>query len=359
MGCAGGASNPADACTPRAAINRRLFSCLDLSVDVLVKVLMGIPQVRTWKIEGRKKGPHYVYYVVTGYRLLRDHAGDPQAKKDALHFLSRALGRPGTHYYFLPQRPQNPLDTTEQTGSGLLVGRVKGAARQAFLTPQHELLSGDLLRVGYEDAPGHRVERVGRGVPKGGRYSLPASAVGIPKGTPVFLIDRREKALEDMLQGLATELPRLPDPFRPSAFRARLPTRARGRLSAGRAAGLSPTAAADRARPRWGFGWKAKSCPRWSPHRSFAACAGGSRRSCSRATRRRCGSGSTPCAAAGEELRAERPVAGRPVPPGGAAAAAVGRAVLQPRQPPGARDRGRARLQRGDRQPGARGRATC
>jgi putative protease len=209
-------------------INRRLFSCLDLSVDVLVKVLMGIPQVRTWKIEGRKKGPHYVYYVVTGYRLLRDHAGDPQAKKDALHFLARALGRPGTHYYFLPQRPQNPLDTSEQTGSGLLVGRVKGAARQAFLTPQHELLSGDLLRVGYEDAPGHRVERVGRGVPKGGRYSLPASAVGIPKGTPVFLIDRREKALEDMLQGLATEIPPLPDPFRPSVFRPRLPPRAAG-----------------------------------------------------------------------------------------------------------------------------------
>ena len=208
--------------------SRRLFSCLDLSVDVLVKVLMGIPQIRTWKIEGRKKGPHYVYYVVTGYRLLRDHAGDPQAKKDALHFLSRALGRPGTHYYFLPQRPQNPLDTTEQTGSGLLVGRVKGAARQAFLTPQHELLSGDLLRVGYEDAPGHRVERVGRAVPKGGRYSLPASAAGIPKGTPVFLIDRREKALEDLLQGLAAQLTTAADPFRASTFRARLPQRAAG-----------------------------------------------------------------------------------------------------------------------------------
>jgi putative protease len=208
--------------------SRRLFSCLDLSVDVLVKVLMGIPQIRTWKIEGRKKGPHYVYYVVTGYRLLRDHGGDLQAKKDALHYLSRALGRPGTHYYFLPQRPQNPLDTAEQTGSGLFVGRVKGAARQAFLTPQHELLAGDLLRVGYEDAPGHRVERVGRAVPKGGRYSLPDAAAGIPKGTPVFLIDRREKALEERLQELAGQAPPPPAAPRPSAFRARLPQRAAG-----------------------------------------------------------------------------------------------------------------------------------
>ncbi|MCK5099358.1 MAG: U32 family peptidase, partial [Desulfobacteraceae bacterium] len=35
----------------------RFFSCLDLSVDVLAKVLKDIPEVGTWKIEGRKKGP--------------------------------------------------------------------------------------------------------------------------------------------------------------------------------------------------------------------------------------------------------------------------------------------------------------
>jgi putative protease len=209
---------------------RRFFSCLDLSIDVLVKVLMGIPQVRTWKIEGRKKGPHYVYYVVTGYRLLRDHGGDPQAKKDALHFLSRALGRPGTHYYFLPQRPQNPVNAGEQTGSGLLLGRIKGAARQLFFNPQVELLSGDLLRVGYEDAPGHRIERVGRSLPKGGRYSLPPAAGAIPKGTPVFLIDRREKALEDRIKGLEAELPAAADMVRPSAFRAKLPAATRALL---------------------------------------------------------------------------------------------------------------------------------
>ena len=45
---------------------QRYFSCRDLSVDVLTKVLLSLPQVRTWKIEGRKKGPHYVYYTVCG-----------------------------------------------------------------------------------------------------------------------------------------------------------------------------------------------------------------------------------------------------------------------------------------------------
>ncbi len=206
----------------------RYFSCLDLSVDVLVKVLLGIPQINTWKIEGRKKGPHYVYYIVTGYRLLRDHAGDPQAKKDGLHFIERALGRPGTHYHFLPQRPQVPIDVGEQTGSGLLVGRVKGAGRRLSFSPREKLLAGDLLRIGYEDAPGHRIERIGRGVPKGGRYTISPASGSIPKGTPVFLVDRREKALEDLLAGLAVELPAEPAAAaQASAFRAAMPRPAR------------------------------------------------------------------------------------------------------------------------------------
>jgi len=202
----------------------RYFSCLDLSIDVLVKVLLGIPQVRAWKIEGRKKGPHYVYYVVTAYRLLRDHAGDPQVKKDAMHLLSRALGRPGTHYNFLTQRPQPPIDVKAQTGSGLFIGRTRGAAGRAFLSPILELLPGDLLRIGYEDRPGHRIDRVGRSVPKGGRYTLNPAAGSAPKGAPVFLIDRREKTLDDLIRGLEREISEdVSKTTTPSSFRAKLP----------------------------------------------------------------------------------------------------------------------------------------
>lgn len=185
----------------------RLFSCLDLSLDVLVKVLLTIPELAGWKIEGRKKGPHYVYYTVKAYQILRDHSGDPAAKKTALAMLSMALGRRSTHFYFLPQRPQEPFSERGRTGSGLYVGRVQGGGRQPYLMPLIELLSGDLVRLGYEDESGHGVFRVRRAVPKRGRLYLKALVPETPpKGAPLFLIDRREKGLDEMIRQLEAEL---------------------------------------------------------------------------------------------------------------------------------------------------------
>ncbi len=184
----------------------KAFSCLDLSLAVLVKVLRDIPQIRTWKIEGRKKGPHYVYYTVTAYRMLRDHGRDPQAKKDALSLLAHALGRPGTHYHFLPQRPQNPVRVTEDTGSGLMIGRVKGGGGQAYLNPREALLPGDMLRVGTEDESWHGTRRVGKFVPKGGRFHLKVTGGRGPgSGVAVYLVDRLEPALGEKMAAVQAQ----------------------------------------------------------------------------------------------------------------------------------------------------------
>jgi len=185
----------------------RFFSCQDLSVDVLAKVLLSIPRVGTWKIEGRKKGPHYVFYTARAYRLLRDHGNDPKMKKSALGLLSRALGRPGTHYNFLPQRPQYPVNPAGQTGSGLLVGRLKGSRQKPFINAREALLPGDILRLGYEDETGHTTKRVGRSVPKGGRLDFRFTPKAVPvKGAPVFLTDRRETELVGMIAELEKNL---------------------------------------------------------------------------------------------------------------------------------------------------------
>jgi putative protease len=201
----------------------RAFSCQDLSLDVLVKVLKTVDQVAAWKIEGRKKGPHYVYYTTAAYRLLRDEGHDPRAKRDALSLLSRALGRPGTHYRFLPQRPQHPVAEGEAGASGMLVGRVRGGAGSAYLSPREALLAGDMVRIGYEDDSWHTVLRIGKAVPKGGRFHLkPVRGKWPPKEAPVFLIDRREPALAEMIERLKAELPAVSVVAAP-VFRARLP----------------------------------------------------------------------------------------------------------------------------------------
>jgi putative protease len=128
-------------------------------------------------------------------------------KKDALHLLARALGRTGTHYHLLPQRPQDPVNIHNQTGSGLLVGKIKGARQNTYFITREELFPGDVLRIGYEDETGHGINRIGRSVPKGGRlYLSPSSEKAAAKGAPVFLTDRRERHLDDMISDLDDQL---------------------------------------------------------------------------------------------------------------------------------------------------------
>jgi len=193
-------------------LDAKFFSCRDLSLDVLAKTLLSIPQIRTWKIEGRKKGAHYVYYTTSAYKLLRDEPANPKAKKAALELLERALGRPGTHYAFLPQKKYCPTDPNEPTASGLLVSKTgKADARGFFIKPRLPLLANDLLRVGVEGEPWHRIIKVKRAVPKGGRLDVRAVKGKNPKpGTPVLLIDRREPELTHSVRALEKELQEIP-----------------------------------------------------------------------------------------------------------------------------------------------------
>ena len=179
----------------------RFFSCQDLSLDVLVKTLLEMPNIVSWKIEGRKKGPHYVYYVTSAYRMLRDHGQDPQARKEALAILEMALGRPPTRSRFLPQKNADPTSLDCQTSSGLLVGKVaRDDNGQYVVKPRFDLLPQDYLRIGVEDESWHATLPVTRRVPKGGTLTLKLPRHKSPKnGTPVLLIDRREPELMALL----------------------------------------------------------------------------------------------------------------------------------------------------------------
>ena len=179
----------------------RFFSCLDLSLDVLTKTLLPLRGVVSWKLEGRKKGPHYVYYVTTAYRMLRDHGHDPAAKKEALAVLDMALGRPPTRSHFLPQKSAQPTTPDGQTSSGLLAGKVTRDAEGRYIVkPRFELLPRDYLRIGVEDENWHATLPVTRRIPPGGTLTLNLPRHKSPKnGTPVLLIDRREPELTNLL----------------------------------------------------------------------------------------------------------------------------------------------------------------
>ncbi|MBS3757114.1 MAG: U32 family peptidase [Desulfobacterales bacterium] len=207
---------------------RRFFSCRDLWLDVLTKLLVAIPQVSALKIEGRKKGPHYVYYTTSAYRLIRDQPDDREAKKTAAEYLDYALGRKGTHFYFLPQRPFSPIDVEDHTGSGLLAGKIQGPNKKPYLEPRMALFNNDMLRIGYEDDPWHRIYRVKKNVPKKGNLYLNFQEKDRPRnGAPVFLIDRREGELDRGMGALEKRLNQLALPeAKNSRFRADRPQRA-------------------------------------------------------------------------------------------------------------------------------------
>jgi len=185
----------------------RAYSCADLGLDTLVKVLKKVEKVSSWKIEGRKKGPHYVYYTALAYQLLRDEGDNPKTKKEALGLLEMALGRKRTHYGFLSHRPWHPIPKDGQTTSGLWVGGIRRQTDRSVVSLKEALFPGDLLRIGTEDEPWHETVRVLRSVPKGGTFSLKLPPkVRPPAKTPVFLVDRRESELLSKIKKLQVEL---------------------------------------------------------------------------------------------------------------------------------------------------------
>lgn len=184
----------------------RLFSCQDLNLAASVKKLLEVPNLLSWKIEGRKKGPHYVFHTVTAYRLLRDDF--EKSREMAFELLGLALGRPSVKARFGNQLPMSP---NRQTSSGYFIGKVEIQEGRPVIKARTELLPKDYLRVGVEDEPWHTTVSVKKRVPKGAAYTLPvARPEGLKNGVSVFLIDRREPGLEELLGKWRKRLADLP-----------------------------------------------------------------------------------------------------------------------------------------------------
>ena len=180
----------------------QFFSCQDLSLACITNELLSIPHLASWKIEGRKKGPHYVYHCVAAYKLLRDHNADANARKEASELLNMALGRSGTQARFLSKRQNVPTNPGGYTGSGLLLGKIQHDDEHLLIRPATDLKAKDFLRIGSEDERWHETLRINRNAKTGELTPLPFKGRKMPPdGTPVYLIDRREP---DLVKALAT-----------------------------------------------------------------------------------------------------------------------------------------------------------
>ncbi|MDR0339223.1 MAG: U32 family peptidase, partial [Desulfovibrio sp.] len=159
----------------------RFFSCRDLSLDSEARSLLALPRVRSWKIEGRKKSPHYVYHVVSAYRLLRDEPSSAECRREAERLLGAALGRPVTRSLFLdakasPTAPAGGKDA--ETSSGLMAGKIRKSPDNRYVVkPRLDLLPRDFLRVGYEDEAWHCTLSLATGAKKGQELPL-----ALPRG---------------------------------------------------------------------------------------------------------------------------------------------------------------------------------
>ncbi|MDR3176257.1 MAG: U32 family peptidase [Desulfovibrio sp.] len=177
----------------------RFFSSLDLSLDVLTRGLLPLSRIRAWKIEGRKKGPHYVYHVTKAYRLLRDEADKPEAGKEALRLINTALGRASSRALFTDRDAQQTEASEEREGgSGLICGKIRINSEGACeLLPRLPLLPGDYLRIGREDEPWHCTIALNVPAAQGLALVLRLPKNKRPKaGVPVLLIDRRTPEAE-------------------------------------------------------------------------------------------------------------------------------------------------------------------
>lgn len=184
----------------------KFFSCMDFGLAQDVKSLLEIEKVRAWKIEGRKKGAHYVYNTTRGYRLLRDSYENIEAVKEAMGLLNSSFGRKTTKYFFGAKGEANTVATSDESASGLLVGKINNEKKNIYFTARENLFPGDMIRIGFEDEPGHLVQKIKTVTEKNSRVDIEIKDdIAIKGGTPVYLIDRRNDILVSMLSDLEKE----------------------------------------------------------------------------------------------------------------------------------------------------------
>jgi putative protease len=109
--------------------------------------------IRSIKIEGRLRPPHYVASVVRAYRMVLDSPrGDPDVLAEARRLVEGALGRPLTEGYYFSAHPADAVSPVRAANTGKFLGKIlKSTDKGLLLNTETPPERGDRLRLIYRD----------------------------------------------------------------------------------------------------------------------------------------------------------------------------------------------------------------
>ena len=189
----------------------RFFSSLDLSLENMIYDILPLHNISSWKIEGRKKGPHYVYHATKAYVILRDNPHNPEAIQEARSLLEYAISRETTSSIFVPSKKSTPVELSKHTNTGIAIGMVKKKRNAFFLQVEKALYKGDTLRIGYEDEQWYTTMHIKKHTPVGTELPVTFRSKKVPhKTVSAFLIDRKEALPHKELNDFYKELEGFP-----------------------------------------------------------------------------------------------------------------------------------------------------
>ena len=99
----------------------------------------------------------------------------PRPRKRRWTCLIRPLAAPQPIPHSCRNAPSCPSNPARRPVRAASWGEIKRDQKQLYFQPRVQLNTGDMIRVGYEDQPGHRTLAIRRRVPKRGRMDIPFS----------------------------------------------------------------------------------------------------------------------------------------------------------------------------------------
>ena len=167
-----------------------LFSPDDLCALDFLPQINACGAIQSLKIEGRMKGPDYVFTVVKAYRMALD---DPEKLPEAKELAAHDFGRHKTSFFLNGLRTPGIIDASRPSGTGELIGKIRELRQNAIVVASKAtLLANDRIRIqphnGFEGETGMVLHAA---TDETGIAIVLKKTVPCSTGDTVYLIGRR------------------------------------------------------------------------------------------------------------------------------------------------------------------------